>query len=853
MNFARVIHSRSAAAWIAAALFSFSGCEPPGDRSDNDVVEQSTPLTDKDADHRGHGDRHARPRLVGAPVDIGPNSSDLDPADPDGASGGRVNGLASVRGDNQTYYAASEWGGLYKSTDGGRTWAFLPGHRPTVTWDVEVDPSDPRHVYATSFFDGRRRTLAGINVSSDGGRTWRHPRRSEPPRHLACAVEAAREEPSAFGIAIRPDEPREVFIGTNCGLAISPNRGQSWRYADPTPDTPASTVWDVVVQPGGPRGKGIVDICGDDGHFRSTDGGRTWAGGTGGLPAGRCSIVASPDESYVLLVAASDNNLWESDDGGATWTNLGRPDRGQGRIPFVAANQRSDDAAGNRFDLWYGDVSLHRGLCRTPAMPAPGGAPRCPTGASGDWVRGFTRCGDPDGQGCAHDDVGELVFDTEANADACPTIFSTDGGVYRNTDLADDCHDPNWEQPDVTPHALWLFGMAGADRPGLDGEDLYFGLQDNGAFGTTNAGAAGVDWHNEVCCDAFDVAADPTRVIFSAGAFAFGRQFRLYTAASGMLGSSEVGTYPADGLLTSFNTDESFASFGNGRYVALTVDCSPGFGGCPGANGGDGGVYITEDIGASPIVWTELGNATEPPSNTLSHVQVAFDGTTPVFYVLASGGVRLTGGSLWRFRGTDPAGTWQRIDTNDGVTGGFNIFAVDRNDADRIYAANMSPEGPRMVVSTDGGATWQADRELDRLMSGDGAFLLQTRIGPTNFTAFAGYPQPSLLAFDPENSNIVVAGGRDSGVFVSMNGGRDWDLVTDPFTSHRSGVAHIPRPMFAHFDHDNPATIVDVYIGSQGRGVFRVGVERAHPKHHRLLTLVEEVEPDDEPETIAGR
>src|SRR5262249_29871169 len=48
--------------------------------------------------------------------DISPNNSDLDTnGSPNGASGGRVNGLASVPGTNTTFYAASEWGGIYKS------------------------------------------------------------------------------------------------------------------------------------------------------------------------------------------------------------------------------------------------------------------------------------------------------------------------------------------------------------------------------------------------------------------------------------------------------------------------------------------------------------------------------------------------------------------------------------------------------------------------------------------------------------------------------------------------------------------------------------------------------------------
>jgi hypothetical protein len=106
-------------------------------------------------------------------------------------------------------------------------------------------------------------------------------------------------------------------------------------------------------------------------------------------------------------------------------------------------------------------------------------------------------------------------------------------------------------------------------------------------------------------------------------------------------------------------------------------------------------------------------------------------------------------------------------------------------------------------------------------MTGGGMFRYQTQRGPTAFTGFNGYPQPTLIAFDPADPNILAAGGADSGVFLSNNGGNSWTTVTDPLNSSSSGRPHLPRPWFAYFDHD-PANRVRAFIGTQGRGVWRI-------------------------------
>lgn len=770
-------------------------------------------------------------------TDINPDQSTLDPADPDGASGGRVNGLAAVPGDPNVYYAASEWGGLYKTEDflaGGGRWFRLEAHLPMATWDVEVDPSATSRVYATSFFDGRVDSRAGINVSNDAGTSWSKPATAAPPDDDAFCSAARRSQPSAFGIAVDPEQTANVYVGTNCGLAISNDAGATWSFVDPTPDDPATNVWDVVVHHGG-----TIDLCGDDGHARSTDGGGSWTLGSG-LPSGRCSIAASPHEAEVLFAAVG-TNAYETDDGGGGWTNLGTPDsRRQGRIPFVETNERS----ARSFDLWYGDVRLYRAGCTSG-----GGGLRCPMAVTGTpqpappagWAGPFTRSVG------GHDDVAAIAFDADARTNACPTLFSSDGGVYFNTRSDPPrCHTPAWEQPSVTPHAMWFWGFAGVERPGLTNLDLYAGAQDVGTFATTDAGAASPSWVNRDCCDSFDDAASAGQVLYSFCCLGgSGRSTVLRRRGQGMAGGGSLpnASYPADGLLPGFRFPDIVDRFGATGHVLLTRDCSPGVNGCPGGNGGDGGVYVTNDTSVDPIAWTELGDATEPPSNASCAVKAGTAGGVPTFYVQVGGCDGRSADALWKYAGTAPAGTWQRIDTNLPDGGGIGVFDVDPSDPDRLYASNLTAAGVAMVRSLDGGLTWQPDTQLDELMTGGGLFLYRNSRGPTVFTGLLGYPQPTFVEFDPADPNVIAAGGADSGLFISTDAGFTWTLLSDPLTPAASGIPHIPRPRFAVFDHE-PGDHLSLYVGTQGKGALRIRYEPPKPRFEYAAKIVCGVQED---------
>lgn len=777
-------------------------------------------------------------------VDINPDNEGPiagqagNPACPDpcgsGRNGGRVNGLVAVPGDASTYFAASETGGLFKSTDGGNSWQHLDGHVPAQTWDVAVDSSGQR-VYATSFYDGRVAPLTGFEMSTDGGLTWTHPQLTTPS---TCAPNRVKQ-PSGFGVTIRPGGT-EVFVGTNCGIARSDDAGVTWAQFDPTPnDSVTNSIWDIVALPGG-----LTYACGDDGLLLSTGNGQpfTWKNlnKPNPFPGGYCSLAVSPDDPGVVFVvfanprsygevfSAQAGEFFEGhiDDVNAAapsvvWTPIPYPDNDPNpvkkqRVPFVVTNKRSQD-----FDLWLGDGALWRVACHAQQTP------NCPTSKfdnsttppAQNWFGSFT-----DHLGTiqdAHGDSGDLVFDPGASVDACPTLYSSDGGIHLNAvTVSPGCHNPSFRGANVGMHAFLLWDMVGVSQPGEDNEEIYFGTQDVGLYYTANAGvpdssATGPSWIHGVGADLYDLEADATRVVVST------QNRDVVVGDPGFLNMNVV----ANGLANKdVDIPEFISQAGPGRYM-MAISGSFDF---PAGTLIPIGVRDITNIDVNPF-GSPLG--TWPSAKPPCHIKVGVGPAGPQPYVLAGTCLwprtDFTADELWTYKG----GNWVQIpppprQAGDPVSGGagFGLIAVAAADPDRLYASIVRDGPPRMMRSNDGGSNWIYDAQLTELMSGSGKFIPYPELVGDGIYP---YLQPLMVAFDPQDPNILVAGGNQSGVFYSSDGGSNWALLTDPDTPGTSGIPHLPRPMFAHFDHDKQG-MVRVYLGT-GRGVWRISISNQPP------------------------
>ena len=332
---------------------------------------------------------------------------------------------------------------------------------------------------------------------------------------------------------------------------------------------------------------GIIDACGNDGHVRSTNSGVTWTQTAGAIPTGRCSIAASPDENDVLFIYASDNNVYESDDAGGNWYEPRQPAAaGPDPVRRDQPARRHRRAHEQVRPLGRRRGAVQRRLhdpCRhdehdDPALPDLGPPPRGPTAQVG-----------------AHADGGDLLFDTEDadGIDACPVLYSSDGGVHTNTVAGNpgcQTRPGRARTPATTASGCgrWTAPIAQARAT----EDLFFGTQDNGAFVTPNAGANPPTWSNPDCCDTFDVLTTPTLSLATVCCFpspdprptTCSGPARAYTGA------------PDPQLPVRPRRSPSFTGAIASPTTGPTTTTSPLL--------MSDGIYLTVDIMASPIVWT---------------------------------------------------------------------------------------------------------------------------------------------------------------------------------------------------------------------------------------------------------
>jgi photosystem II stability/assembly factor-like uncharacterized protein len=797
--------------------------------------------------------------------------------------GGRITALAVVESDPTTFYVATASGGLLKTTNNGTTFAFVFEKEATISiGDVAVSQSDPNVVYVGTGEHNPRNSVSygdGIYKSTDGGKSWSNvglKKSFSIGKIVIHPTDPNTVYVAAMGRVWGPSEERGVFKTTDGGknwqkvLYVDDKTGGIDLRMDPfDPNTLFAGLWERKRDefdgyfgtggwPGPDQFGPIVAHGPGGGLYKTSDAGKSWNKLTGekgaaGLPTvktGRIGLDYSRKTKGLIYAIIDTENIGmgrpaltvymgvsgEGDKGGAKLTQI--TDDGPAAKAGLKVNDVVVAADGKKVDSY--DDLLEALVPKKPDDVLKLDVKRSKKDAKEPELLKIdlklgTRAPEPKkGGGQTSLSPGGIVFSI-ASFDAPVTVaevpkggaaekagvkpgmvvVSVDGKEvsnfrdYRtelrvsakleNPRVAGDKVKVAFKEGDKKPFEIALelqdaelrFGgvpgkgggkganvarpfiqqaQVGGQQPNVQASQGKDGYQTGGVYKSADNGKtwARVNSVNPRPFYFSNVRVDPTddKTIYVFG------DTTLYKSTDGgtKFGSAGANTVHPDHHAMWINPKD-------GRHIIL---------------GNDGGFYITYDRGAN---WDHL--------NTLALAQfyhVAVDTRKPyrVYGGLQDNGS--WGGPSRTLRGTGPANEdWQYLNGGDGF-----VCRVDPNDPDWVYAESQNGGMNRRNLRTGeqrGIRPKQVKQGEDLRFNWNTPFILSSH-NSSVFYCGAQYVFQSiargdnLKAISPEltrtpkgsmtaiaesakNADVLWAGTDDGYLWVTKNGGQNWTNVTD--------------------------------------------------------------------------
>lgn len=287
---------------------------------------------------------------------------------------GRITTIDVVTNNPKIMYVGAASGGVWKSENGGSAWQPVFDDQPTQNIGALAIQQDNPSVIWVGTGEGNPRNSMnlgmGIFKSLDGGRTWAH-----------LGLEATK---TIHRIIIHPKNPNIVYVGAmgdpftsneHRGLYKTIDGGQTWEkilYSNNQ-----SGIADLVIDPTNPnkliaalyehRRTPYYFTSGGTGSglFITHDGGKTWKQYTtkDGLPEGplgRIGLAIAPSDPNRMYakIEAKNNALYRSDNGGLNWYEINKNPRFTNNRPFYFQELAVDSKDPNRLYNIYQPLSL---------------------------------------------------------------------------------------------------------------------------------------------------------------------------------------------------------------------------------------------------------------------------------------------------------------------------------------------------------------------------------------------------------------------------------------------------------------------------------------------------------------
>lgn len=235
------------------------------------------------------------------------NWKSIGPA-PGGLYSGRVTAIAINPFDTSIVYIGAANGGVWKTTDGGKSWFSLTDDQPTqASGCLAIDPVNPNIIYwgtGEPYYFTYSWGGVGVLKSTNAGTTWE--------------IIGLSNEKRIRKISINPINPNIILTATSGGIYRSTNAGFSWSKT-----STFSEAWDVAINPSNPN----IAFAGANGIYKSTDGGVSWNQLTNGIPTStsRLVLAIAPSLPTTVYVLISNTKFYKTTNSGENWFELTIP------------------------------------------------------------------------------------------------------------------------------------------------------------------------------------------------------------------------------------------------------------------------------------------------------------------------------------------------------------------------------------------------------------------------------------------------------------------------------------------------------------------------------------------------
>lgn len=405
---------------------------------------------------------------------LGPVSvpTGLDGGQPVGA--GRVNCIAFHPTDPNTFYVGAPSGGVWKTGDGGSSWATTTDQLPALgISDIAINPKNSSIIYiVTGDKDGGNSCPTysyGILKSTDAGGTW-NPTGLE---HQTSSQLRMRR------ILINPVNPDILIAAGGPGLYRSADAGLNWTQVR------TGDFFDLEFKPDDPS---VVYACTSNSIVKSTDAGITFEKLEQGLPAsgvGRTEMAVTKANANVVYTVMSNSvsgfkGLYKSSDAGATWTAKSTEE-------MINIFSYASDGSGNTGIAWYAIALAIDQLDENIVYSGSVNIWRSLNGGQ-DWSI-MTGAG---GKPYVHVDEHILVVNPLNNS----CYSGNDGGIYKTADKGE-----TWTDLSANLSILQIYRM-GASYSNY--AIILEGSQDNGTYLYNNG-----QWNSIYGGDGMECAVNP--------------------------------------------------------------------------------------------------------------------------------------------------------------------------------------------------------------------------------------------------------------------------------------------------------------------------------------------------------